>query len=124
MIYTMNGMTTDLWLQADEAGRYYGRSAHFSGDGFSDMQFNVDAVLRDRLRVVGQSARATPAGTSTARPTGCSRSRASNDPPSTFGLVDVDLFQRVVTQELPPGPGPDLEHHGAQETAHVKVGEH
>src|SRR5207245_2747459 len=44
MIYTMNGMSTELWLHADEPGSYAGRSAHFSGDGFSDMQFDVKAV--------------------------------------------------------------------------------
>ncbi|MBV9077357.1 MAG: ubiquinol oxidase subunit II, partial [Methylobacteriaceae bacterium] len=44
MIYTMNGMATRLHLQADRAGTYYGRSGHFSGDGFPDMQFAVKAV--------------------------------------------------------------------------------
>ncbi|TKB40438.1 MAG: ubiquinol oxidase subunit II, partial [Mesorhizobium sp.] len=29
MIYTMNGMTTQLHLQADQPGEFYGRSAHF-----------------------------------------------------------------------------------------------
>src|SRR5580692_7068161 len=44
MIYTMNGMADDLYLQADHPGVYAGRSAHFSGDGFSDMHFDVHAV--------------------------------------------------------------------------------
>ncbi|HEV7577533.1 MAG TPA: ubiquinol oxidase subunit II, partial [Caldimonas sp.] len=35
MIYTMNGMETELYLHADEPGTYAGRSAQFSGDGFS-----------------------------------------------------------------------------------------
>jgi cytochrome o ubiquinol oxidase subunit 2 len=43
-IYTMAGMTTELNLQADEAGIYAGRSAQFSGDGFSDMLFEVHAT--------------------------------------------------------------------------------
>jgi cytochrome o ubiquinol oxidase subunit 2 len=43
-IYTMSGMVTRLQLQADHAGRYPGFSAMFSGDGFSDMRFTVDAV--------------------------------------------------------------------------------
>jgi cytochrome o ubiquinol oxidase subunit 2 len=43
-IYTMNGMTTRLNLQADKRGSYRGLSAQFSGDGFSDMRFTVDAV--------------------------------------------------------------------------------
>jgi len=44
MIYTMNGMTTQLNLQADHAGRYLGQSSQFSGDGFASMRFNTDAV--------------------------------------------------------------------------------
>ena len=43
-IYTMPGMTTHLNLQADRAGSYPGLSSHFSGDGFSDMQFMVQAL--------------------------------------------------------------------------------
>jgi cytochrome o ubiquinol oxidase subunit 2 len=43
-IYTMAGMTTRLQLQADHAGTYRGLSANFSGDGFADMRFAVDAV--------------------------------------------------------------------------------
>jgi cytochrome o ubiquinol oxidase subunit II len=43
-IYTMAGMVTYLNLLADYSGTYRGMSANFSGDGFSDMHFNVDAV--------------------------------------------------------------------------------
>jgi cytochrome o ubiquinol oxidase subunit 2 len=43
-IYTMAGMVTRLHLQADRPGTYRGLSAQFSGDGFADMQFTVDAV--------------------------------------------------------------------------------
>jgi cytochrome o ubiquinol oxidase subunit 2 len=43
-IYTMAGMVTHLHLQADPPGRYRGLSAQFSGDGFADMRFTVDAV--------------------------------------------------------------------------------
>src|SRR5207244_12923672 len=46
-IYTMSGMVTRLQLQADHAGTYPGLSAMFSGDGFSDMRFTVDAVESD-----------------------------------------------------------------------------
>ena len=44
-IYTMTGMVTRLNAQADYPGTYRGISANFSGDGFADMHFNVDAVL-------------------------------------------------------------------------------
>jgi cytochrome o ubiquinol oxidase subunit 2 len=43
-IYTMSGMTTRLALQADHPGAYRGLSAQFSGDGFADMRFTLDAV--------------------------------------------------------------------------------
>ena len=43
-IYTMSGMATRLHLQADHPGNYPGMSAQFSGDGFADMRFTVEAV--------------------------------------------------------------------------------
>jgi cytochrome o ubiquinol oxidase subunit II len=43
-IYTMAGMATTLHLQADNEGVFPGISAQFSGDGFSDMRFNVNSV--------------------------------------------------------------------------------
>jgi cytochrome o ubiquinol oxidase subunit 2 len=43
-IYTMAGMVTRVQLQADHPGKYPGLSAQFSGDGFADMRFTVDAV--------------------------------------------------------------------------------
>jgi cytochrome o ubiquinol oxidase subunit II len=46
-IYTMSGMVTRLQLQADHAGTYAGLSAMFSGEGFPDMLFSVDAVTDD-----------------------------------------------------------------------------
>ena len=44
MIYTMNGMTTQLNLRADTPGTFHGLSSHYSGDGFSDMHFDVRAL--------------------------------------------------------------------------------
>ena len=43
-IYTMGGMATHLNLLADKPGEYPGLSANFSGDGFADMRFTVNAV--------------------------------------------------------------------------------
>ena len=48
-IYTMPGMTTGLNLRADQAGTYQGFSAQFSGDGFSDMRFEVVALPADQF---------------------------------------------------------------------------
>ena len=49
-IYTMAGMTTQLHLQADKPGTYPEMSAQFSGDGFSDMRFNVEAMPEAQFR--------------------------------------------------------------------------
>jgi cytochrome aa3-600 menaquinol oxidase subunit 2 len=43
MQYTMPGMVTALWLQADKAGEYYGHGGNFTGPGFAQMQFRVVA---------------------------------------------------------------------------------
>lgn len=43
-IYAMSGMDAKLNLLADRPGRYQGLSAHYSGEGFANMNFAVDAV--------------------------------------------------------------------------------
>jgi cytochrome o ubiquinol oxidase subunit II len=48
-IYTMAGMVTRLHLKADHPGTYRGFSANYSGAGFSDMYFKVDAVPADKF---------------------------------------------------------------------------
>jgi cytochrome o ubiquinol oxidase subunit II len=48
-IYTMAGMATRLNLQADHPGSYRGISANYSGAGFSDMHFAVDAVPAEKF---------------------------------------------------------------------------
>jgi cytochrome o ubiquinol oxidase subunit 2 len=48
-IYTMAGMVTRLHLLADHSGTYRGMSANYSGAGFSDMHFGVDAVPAERF---------------------------------------------------------------------------
>jgi cytochrome o ubiquinol oxidase subunit 2 len=48
-IYTMAGMVTRLHLQADQPGSYRGMSAQFSGEGFADMYFNVEAVTSEKF---------------------------------------------------------------------------
>ena len=45
-LYAMSGMDGTLHLQADRPGRYRGLSAHYSGEGFSQMMFFADATSR------------------------------------------------------------------------------
>ena len=48
-IYTMAGMVTRLHLLADQTGTYRGMSSNYSGAGFSDMYFMVDAIPAERF---------------------------------------------------------------------------
>ncbi len=48
-IYAMAGMESKLNLMADKPGRFRGLSAHYSGEGFADMAFTVDAVSPPRF---------------------------------------------------------------------------
>ena len=105
MIYTMNGMADHLWLQADNAGGYLGESAMFSGDGFSDMRFQVDAVPAQAFAGWVQGAQgAGPVLDGAAYR--ALQVQSSNVRPFTYRSPPPGLFQDIVSQKLPPGPGP------------------
>ena len=105
MIYTMNGMTTQLNLQADAPGTFRGLSSHFSGDGFSDMHFAVFALPAERFAAWVKATRS--AGPTLDPKTYAALARQSiTARPFTFRAVAPGLFQQIVTQKLPPGPGP------------------
>jgi cytochrome o ubiquinol oxidase subunit 2 len=107
MIYTMNGMTTQLHLQADREGEFYGRASQFSGDGFSGMQFTLRAVSADAFDAWVRTAQS--AGPALDRNGYMTLSKQSiNIPPSTYRLLDPDLFHLIATRTLPPGPGPNI----------------
>jgi cytochrome o ubiquinol oxidase subunit 2 len=114
MIYTMNGMATELNLRADEPGTFHGLSGHFSGDGFSDMHFQVRSLPAEGFAAWVASTRGAGRALD-ATSYGALARQSSNVPPMTFGSVEPDLFRRVVVQELAPGPGPGTERAGAAE---------
>jgi cytochrome o ubiquinol oxidase subunit II len=105
MIYTMNGMTTQLNLQADAPGTFHGISSHYSGDGFSDMHFDVRAVPAEQFAAWIEETRHTGPTLDAASYEALAR-QSMNTPPFTFRAVDPGLFHEIVTQKLPPGPGP------------------
>ncbi len=105
MIYTMNGMSDTLNLMADRPGTYRGQSSHYSGDGFSDMHFEVDAMnAADFSAWVGQTRGKGPVLDDAGY--GALAKQSTKVPPSTYGTVEPDLYRKIVTQILPPGPGP------------------
>jgi cytochrome o ubiquinol oxidase subunit 2 len=105
MIYTMNGMTTRLNLRADAAGTFRGLSSHYSGDGFSDMHFDVHAVPPEQFAAWIEDTRNTGPTLDAASYAALAR-QSMNTSPSAFRAADPALFQQIVTQQLPPGPGP------------------
>ncbi len=109
MIYTMNGMRTQLNLRADEPGTFRGLSSHFSGDGFPDMHFDVQAMPADRFAAwIDATHNAGPTLDANSYAALTRQSVATS--PYTFRSVDPELFKNIVTQQLPPGPGPQTGH--------------
>ena len=106
MIYTMSGMTTQLNLQADAPGTFRGLSSHYSGDGFSDMHFDVQAVPAEQFAAWIDATRNT-GPTLDADSYAALAKQSMNTAPFTFGAADPELFHQIVTQQLPPGPGPE-----------------
>jgi cytochrome o ubiquinol oxidase subunit 2 len=105
MIYTMNGMDSQIHLQADKPGSYLGRSAMFSGDGFSGMKFTVDAVPANAFG--GWIARTKAAGPALTIANYRRLARQSMDvPPFTFSAVDQRIFPAVTKQLIQPAAGP------------------
>jgi cytochrome o ubiquinol oxidase subunit 2 len=104
MIYTMNGMATQLNLRADRPGTFQGLSAHFSGDGFSDMHFDVHVVPSEQFSKWAQDASRAEKSLDElsygeiAKP-------SMKSQPAVYRLADPQLFNSVVTQKLPPSPG-------------------
>ena len=108
MIYAMPGMVSQLNLQADRPALLYGRSAHFSGDGFSDMDFQVHSVAPAQFAAWAQGAKG--AGPVLDQRTYALLARQSQRvAPITFSTIDPQLFQAVASQKIAPGPGPEPE---------------
>jgi cytochrome o ubiquinol oxidase subunit 2 len=98
-IYTMPGMTTQLYLEADQAGTYQGISAQFSGDGFSDMHFVLVATSpRGFQQWLGET---RARGGSLDKPVFADllKPRHAGEPLS-FGRVDPELFNIVATGKI------------------------
>ena len=98
-IYTMGGMTTHLYLLADNPGEYPGLSAMFSGDGFADMRFIAKAVPAGdfdswvaQVRGSG-SALDLPGYAALAKP-------SLAVPPTTYRAVEPGLFERIIEQTV------------------------
>ena len=113
MIYVMNGMASDLNLQADQPGTFRGISSHFSGDGFPGMHFEVKALDASGFDAWAAATRQAGPVLDAARYIELAK-QTIGDPPATFRGVEPGLFQNIVGQDLAPGPGPDPQPHPKQ----------
>jgi cytochrome o ubiquinol oxidase subunit II len=93
-IYTMPGMTTRLNLQADRAGSYSGLSAQFSGEGFSDMRFELLAVSADQFETWAKTVKTRGSALNAAAFATLVRPSKA-DRPETYAHVAPDLFEAV-----------------------------
>jgi cytochrome o ubiquinol oxidase subunit 2 len=106
MIYTMPRMTTRLHLQADRPGVYDGLSSHYSGEGFSGMQFKVHAVSPQQFAAWAQGARGKGPALDGAGYAELSKP-SSYVKPLTYGAVAPGLFDAIVADRL---PAPAVQH--------------
>jgi cytochrome o ubiquinol oxidase subunit II len=108
MIYTMNRMRTRLYLAAHELGVFHGLATQISGDGFADMHFEVEAKSpQDFYDWLGKARADGPELTPDSY---AELSKQSVVPaPFTFRTVADGLFEKILDQTLPPGPGPVAE---------------
>jgi cytochrome o ubiquinol oxidase subunit 2 len=104
-IYAMNGMASQLNLQADEPGVFPGLAAHFSGDGFSDMNFEMHAVTATDFAAWAEATRSAGPELNDASYRTLLR-QTQNVTPYTYSAVEAGLFDAVLLQKLPPGYGP------------------
>jgi cytochrome o ubiquinol oxidase subunit 2 len=104
-IYSMYGMATQLNLQADRPGTYPGLSAHFSGDGFSGMSFELQAVAPSQFDSWVAASRASGAALDDGEYRNLLR-QTQDVAPLTYRTVRDGLFHDIVMKKLPPGQGP------------------
>ena len=104
-LYTMNGMSGQLNLMADKPGTYPGLSTHYSGDGFSGMYFALHAVPQPAFDEWVANTRKDGPVLDEASYTKLSW-QSSNVAPFTYKDAEAGLYDRIVTQQIPPAPGP------------------
>src|SRR6202008_2088602 len=100
-IYTMAGMVTRVHLQADHPGTYRGLSANYSGAGFADRRFSVDAVPAENFAQWVDATRS-------AGPVLDARTYADLAKPSravapfTYRAIAPNLFNGIVSAGMQP----------------------
>jgi len=106
-IYAMNGMVSQLNLQADRAGTFLGLAAQINGDGFSDMMFDARAVSPGEFSAWVATTQANGPTLDAAAYRLLLR-QSARLAPYTYRAVTPQLFEAIASQQLPSGEGPRL----------------
>jgi len=93
-IYAMPNMVTRLNLQADQPGTFEGLSAQFSGDGFSDMRFDLVSTETEEFKAWLNSTK-TQGGVLDARTFDELTRPAKADGTKTYAQVSEGLFDTI-----------------------------
>ena len=101
MIYAMPGMQTQLFLIANETGRFRGSSANISGEGFAGMTFKTDAVSDDEFLEWVSSAKRSEKSLDWKEYTKIAKPQ-ENSGIATYRLTDDNLFMGVIMKFMNP----------------------
>jgi cytochrome o ubiquinol oxidase subunit 2 len=102
-IYAMPNMVTRLNLQADQPGTFEGLSAQFSGDGFSDMRFDLVSTDAEAFKA-WVSATKTQGGVLDARTFDELSRPAKADGVQTYAQVSEGLFDSISVRSMAAVP--------------------
>jgi cytochrome o ubiquinol oxidase subunit 2 len=102
-IYTMAGMATHLQLQADHVGTYRGLSAQYSGAGFADMRFTVEAVPAESFAQWVDATRSAGPLLDAQGYADLAKPSAAVAPFS-YRAVSPDLFNGILRSAMQPDP--------------------
>ena len=98
-IYTMPNMVTRLNLEADRPGTFEGLSAQFSGDGFSDMRFDLVSTEPEAFKS-WVNATKTQGGVLDARTFEELVKPAKAEGVQTYAQVSEGLFDRISLRSM------------------------
>ncbi|AZN43902.1 cytochrome ubiquinol oxidase subunit II [Paenibacillus albus] len=106
MIYTMSGMATTMYLQADETGNYMGTGANFTGRDFAKMGFTAKTVSQSDFD--GWVTESKSGGSALTEEGYQTLAKPGTSDRMTFASIPSGLFERIVhgysmSRGAPPG---------------------
>lgn len=94
-IYAMAGMQTRLQMLANEPGRFVGRNTQYSGGGFSDQHFEVQAMSQAEFDLWAARARQSPNRLDAAAYAKLAEPSRRN-PVAYYSPVERGLFETII----------------------------